>query len=171
MPCVRGLRTCARRVGCARQQRRHVGALLVGRSRARSLAHLNFEKVLGRPVDLVETLLPRVGHGLHDGPVEVGALRRRRPRLGGRAGGGGLVVAAGGPPGVLLARQFGGGCPRGRLGSVGCGWWIRPRRRRHRRRRRSSARNGLAAQARWYRAREVGGVQAGPNGAAVGVVQ
>lgn len=64
-------------------------------------AHLNLEKVLGRPVDLVEALLARVRHGLHDGPMQVGAPGGRF-----RAGRGGLV--AGSPSGFLLARQFGG---------------------------------------------------------------
>lgn len=61
-------------------------------------AYLDFEEVLGRAVDLVEALLARVGHGLHEGSVQAGALRRRAARR----------VGAGGPPGILRARQFGG---------------------------------------------------------------
>lgn len=51
--------------------------------------HLNLEKVLWRTVDLVKALLPRVWHGLHDGPVQI---RRLAGRL----------------RGVLIVRQFGG---------------------------------------------------------------
>lgn len=92
MPCVRGLRTC-------RRGRRVRAVAFSSLPAPRAPPHLDLEKVLGRPVDLVEALLARVGHGLRDGPVEAGRApwRRRRRRL----------VAAG-PPRVLLARQFGG---------------------------------------------------------------
>lgn len=67
------------------------------------VANLYLEKVLWRPVNLIEALLARVRHSLHDGPMQRrGTMRRRRRRL--RRSG--LVV--GSPTGVLLFRQFGG---------------------------------------------------------------
>lgn len=59
-------------------------------------SHLNLEKVLGWPVDLLEALLARVGHGLHHRSVEAGT-RWGRGRLGARA-----------LAGVLCVGQFGG---------------------------------------------------------------
>jgi hypothetical protein len=53
-------------------------------------AYLYLEKVLWRPINLVKALLPRVWHGLHNGPMQI---RRLAGRL----------------PGILRVRQFGGG--------------------------------------------------------------
>lgn len=54
------------------------------------IPYLYLEKVLWWPINLVKALLPRVWHGLHNGPMQI---RRFAGRL----------------PGVLRVRQFGGG--------------------------------------------------------------
>lgn len=63
------------------------------------MTHLDLQEVLGRPVDLVEALLARVGHRLQDGPMQ--QLRRRWR----------CVAGAGAPARVLVGRQFGGVLP------------------------------------------------------------
>lgn len=60
-------------------------------------SHLNLEKVLGWPVDLLEALLACVGHGLHHRSMEAGTSRR------GRLGASARALA-----GVLCVGQFGG---------------------------------------------------------------
>ena len=72
MPCVRGLRTCQ---GNGQPRCRPA---TTATSRQGVGSHLDLEEVLGRPVDLVEALGPRLGHRLHDGPVQAGGRVRRR---------------------------------------------------------------------------------------------
>ena len=74
-----------------------VGVHAAGGAVGARVPDLDLEEVLGRAVDLVEGLLPRVRHGLHDGALHAAAAGRGRGcgRLRCRAAAGGGVLLGG----------------------------------------------------------------------------